>query len=1645
MRFASILVAVVLAAQAGAAERTITNGKVGITPLGKAGAYTGFRLSAGGTQLAEVGFGSVGNITAARLDVDAEHPAGGQHSDTVRITHGTITFSKLTAHPTPKLGRGSYVRIRLAKDDPFPKLDFSLDIAGFDKKLWELWLGEVPFHFLSLSVPGAEVFHQRGWPIPTPVIDDYPLHNEGTGYGIQIRSFWSRDWTYAPPIGAYPMAAAGLWTPSKKHYVGYDFHEARLTDHSEKDIATAYCWRFDPLAVTKRYAAAREFVALVWPYARPYQKLRYPEQGRHTVASHCHILHSLDMPSDADPNRFVTRFVWERFADKLPGVPRVNDVSWLSAPFRVDAFPKPTAPRAHYRVTKGQWWKTGAIDLAGASWDGDPITCLYETKDAAAIKQMKADVEFVLRYTREIRVGGDECRFWPKPLEGEAVDMFGPGGVPTLHNIQGWQVALMLLDICRNDPAERERLLPYVDGALRFTRHILFTRNGYADVPCAQFCWGAGPVTSFCLRYHYTFRNDPTRGELAKLAFKLAHAMLYRYLPIWGSDSNEADALDSAFMCEPNSGISWLGAACSNEVWVVPHAVAQVYVATGDPILGHYLRGMLERWHWLFRDEYYPNVAAYGNAYTERLGLYDGSAQPLGTRATFGGLWGLFERYCWPPGRATARVLCGEKAAIAFNKGGRHTDIADYRTYPKGGFSFRLVPLAPWRKAPESFDIAITFPYFDLRAAPVAVVSGGGGFLAKLDDDLIQRFPHRPDTLVVSGVRYGDTVAVGGPPDFSVKPHPRAIARERGTFKLPAMVDGFAIVPLRNHCNKRLKADWDDPASWAGLPSGRIWRFGVPFDMVDPLLNKGRRAVRDATIPVGAKADYVLVLVANVGGKASLDVIYDRGRPRSVPLIEAVPTLEGWPACFEWHADLLAVPAQGRFVKSLACRGVDVLAVTAFAGDKAKLAATFQALDARRKAIVAQRRATEKVRELAPLFARLSGHIAILPQPFMKNAQSVPLVSMLRQAGLLKHVVLLSPQQLVDPQQFNPQKVWVALTLGGEDYWATVRSEGDGADALRRYMRAGGTLVAMARGPFPFYYASDGEKSTPAILARELGLPICGSGALDRDDKLKGVRVGGWETPPKGVKLTFHRSRGQEILAGLPRTFPFPTDEDFDPRWRPIVNVVGRGNAYTPVLTLRDGEGRSYGEAAAVIDYRVGDLKGARVAYVWSSLVSHPATQSPVVIGMLRHILSTTQPPLARHVCIRAHGKITIDGKLDEPAWAEASPVALAHCFARRQGKPPLATAARLLWDNASLYVAFECEDPDIFGRIARRDSELWQEEVVEVYVDPDGDGKNYLEFEVNPNNCIIDLKIPEARLVRGDNYKRFRQWNSTMWATAVSVEGTVRNRQDTDRRWTVEMAIPLADLARSWRLPPRLGDAWRLQLYRIDRSKVLGEKYMSAAWSPTDTYHNPTRFGILEFGSNPAHEDFSFYRDGSDGRPTWQPSAGIWRVQGGQLVGQDCFADGWSTIGTAAGSPAWRDYRLKVRFKIIEIGTDHRDGPWIAFRHTGPDACYALHLGGAIQLHKHHRGRGTNDDTCLVRKEWAPDREWHTAVIEVRGSRIAAKLDGKPLLEATDNDHLGVPPIPAGGIALSARRWSKSEGHTRVAFDDIEVELLNR
>lgn len=205
----------------------------------------------------------------------------------------------------------------------------------------------------------------------------------------------------------------------------------------------------------------------------------------------------------------------------------------------------------------------------------------------------------------------------------------------------------------------------------------------------------------------------------------------------------------------------------------------------------------------------------------------------------------------------------------------------------------------------------------------------------------------------------------------------------------------------------------------------------------------------------------------------------------------------------------------------------------------------------------------------------------------------------------------------------------------------------------------------------------------------------------------------------------------------------------------------------------------------------------------------------------------------------RAKKPPVIDGSLDDEVWASARPVELVRSL--DGGKPSLRTVARLAYDDRYLYVSFDCEDPDVWGTLRHRDDPLYTEEVVEIFIDADGDGKTYDEIEVSPNNTVFDAYFPARRQGMDTS------WDSGV-KSAVKVRGTLNDPSDRDEGWSVEMQIPIARLASVPHVPPRKGDRWRFNLYRLEhlgRTRVEGYAYSPPL---VGDFHQLSRFAWLAF-----------------------------------------------------------------------------------------------------------------------------------------------------------------------------------------------------
>lgn len=239
---------------------------------------------------------------------------------------------------------------------------------------------------------------------------------------------------------------------------------------------------------------------------------------------------------------------------------------------------------------------------------------------------------------------------------------------------------------------------------------------------------------------------------------------------------------------------------------------------------------------------------------------------------------------------------------------------------------------------------------------------------------------------------------------------------------------------------------------------------------------------------------------------------------------------------------------------------------------------------------------------------------------------------------------------------------------------------------------------------------------------------------------------------------------------------------------------------------------------------------------------------------------SITVPKMA------AGEKVVIDGKLDEPAWANA--VTAGPFVDVGTGRPnpeyPVQGTAKLLWDDTYLYVGFDVKDPQVVGGFdpankgkdewtSTGQPKLWMKDTVEIMVDPDGDGdnKDYYEIQVNPQNRVFKTQYDTYNAPKTDPNGPFghEDWDLKL-KSAVVVHGTLDDPSDRDEGYTVEMALPWSAFTKAQHAPPKNTNVWRMNFYAMQNNG-------GTAWSPIlgqGNFHKASRFGrVLWLSEKPA------------------------------------------------------------------------------------------------------------------------------------------------------------------------------------------------
>jgi hypothetical protein len=209
-----------------------------------------------------------------------------------------------------------------------------------------------------------------------------------------------------------------------------------------------------------------------------------------------------------------------------------------------------------------------------------------------------------------------------------------------------------------------------------------------------------------------------------------------------------------------------------------------------------------------------------------------------------------------------------------------------------------------------------------------------------------------------------------------------------------------------------------------------------------------------------------------------------------------------------------------------------------------------------------------------------------------------------------------------------------------------------------------------------------------------------------------------------------------------------------------------------------------------------------------------PPTGAPVIGATTNGIVLASRSMRAA----RATAGITIDGKLNEAAWA-AAPVSsdFTQSYPKVGAKPTDPTEVRVLYDDDALYVGvrmFDSHPDSIAAQLARRDASGIYSDWLHVMVDSYRDRRTSFRFSVNPRGVQKDVLEFDDR--NGEDVN----WDA-VWQVATSIDSA---------GWTAEYRIPFSQL--------RFGGAqkgvervWGFQVMRD-----IARRNERDSWSPWKT-----------------------------------------------------------------------------------------------------------------------------------------------------------------------------------------------------------------
>ncbi len=229
-----------------------------------------------------------------------------------------------------------------------------------------------------------------------------------------------------------------------------------------------------------------------------------------------------------------------------------------------------------------------------------------------------------------------------------------------------------------------------------------------------------------------------------------------------------------------------------------------------------------------------------------------------------------------------------------------------------------------------------------------------------------------------------------------------------------------------------------------------------------------------------------------------------------------------------------------------------------------------------------------------------------------------------------------------------------------------------------------------------------------------------------------------------------------------------------------------------------------------------------------------------LIISYLLMSFSVEEKPATLRISSSSDFEITGDGRAAN--WAGIEWVTLPQ---RKSPGVALSTQVKVLYSETGIYFLFQCEDRRLTATMTEDFLDLWNEDVVEVFLWTDENFPAYFEYELSPLNYELPILIPNHK----GSYWGWRPWHyegERRIRHATSAQGGEKKSGASITSWTAEFFIPYALLKPLGQVPPNSGTKWRVNMYRCDYDDG---KPATWSWQPTEiNFHEYQKFGTFQF-----------------------------------------------------------------------------------------------------------------------------------------------------------------------------------------------------